>query len=132
MKTMVVFLMCAGIFASCSNSDLSGIFSDPPPNNTSIAPVGGKWELYKNDDVSGIGIPVNPPLRDTVTIFGNRTYTWKSPSTTNAGSVSGVSHQEFRLYTNNNAELFRFVTIRLLGSDLVADMLISKYYFRRI
>lgn len=130
-KTMFV-LLSAALLASCSKNDVIEYLNTPAPNNISIAPVTGKWELYKKDDVSGTNIPVNTPQRDTLYINSDKTYSWKTPQRTSAGTVTGVSAQEFRLYENGDTNNWFNTTVKINGNEITARILLAIYYFRKI
>lgn len=133
MKKIMIALLATGLFtASCSKDDVLTINTDPPPNNISLAPVLGRWEVYKRDDLTGTGIILNAPKRDTVTVNSNKTYTWKSPSGTITGTVYALNNTEFRLYENGNTNNWFNTLLRVSGNELTGETLFLKYYLRKI
>lgn len=128
---MMMPVLALAFLTSCSKKELqdAGLQLQPVYPEYSIAPITGRWEAFKKDELLTTGIPVNPPNRDTLIINADKTYTWKATWGVQQGTVRGTDNNRFELTRSDGLKSdYKYA---LNGTELKLDLLLGSLYLRK-
>ena len=130
-KNMMMALFAGLLMTACTKEEVNQFIEQQQPVVTeySIAHLTGRWEAFKKDELTNIGIPVNPPNRDTLVINANKTYTWKATWGTQQGTIKVLANNRFELAPNGgSAGTYKYT---LSGQELKLELLFGNLYLRK-